>query len=64
MPEEAGTYQSVHLFLTGVRGMFAPLFGVFFYEMAGFTATFLLAIGALVIAIILMIWSYKTEGSR
>ena len=72
-PDEAGSYQSVHLSLTGVRAMFAPLLGVFFYEMIGFTGTFLIAIGALLAAIVLMIWSYKkdkrlrddeTEGRR
>ena len=41
---EAGDYQAVHLSLTGLRGIFAPLAGVMFYEMAGFPATFLLAI--------------------
>jgi MFS family permease len=61
-PEEAGSYQSVHLSLTGLRGMFAPLLGVFFYEMMGYTGTFLIAIGALLIAVFLMIWSYRREG--
>lgn len=60
-PEEAGSYQSVHLSLTGVRAMFAPLLGVFFYEMIGFTGTFLIAIAALLTAIGLMIWSYKKD---
>ncbi len=56
-PEEAGSYQSVHLSLTGLRAVFAPLLGVFFYEMIGYTGTFLISIGALLIAIIIMIWS-------
>lgn len=60
-PEEAGSYQSVHLSLTGVRAMFAPLLGVLFYEMMGYTGTFLIAIGALLIAIIIMVWSYRKE---
>ena len=63
-PEEADDYQSVHLSLTGVRALFAPLLGVFFYELIGFTGTFLVAILALVIAIWLMRWSYKREKGR
>ena len=31
-PGEADDYQSVHLSLTGVRALFAPLLGIFFYE--------------------------------
>ena len=60
-PEEAGDYQSVHLFLTAGRALFAPLLGVFFYEMAGFTFTFSLAIVSLLPAVMLMIWSYKRD---
>ncbi len=62
-PGEAGDYQSVHLFLTAARAMFAPLLGVFFYEMFGFTATFTLAIISLMTAVSLMVWSYKREKS-
>jgi MFS family permease len=57
--EEAADYQSVHLSLTGVRAIFAPLLGVFFYELIDFTGTFALAIGALAVAIIVMIASLK-----
>lgn len=60
-PEDAGDYQSVHLSLTAVRALFAPLFGVFFYELFGFAGTFLLAIGSLLIAIGLMGWSYRKD---
>jgi predicted MFS family arabinose efflux permease len=63
-PEEAGDYQSVHLSLTAVRSMFAPLLGVLFYELFGFTITFLVAIGALMIGIGVMIWSYRKEKSE
>ncbi|MCD4682395.1 MAG: MFS transporter [Bacteroidales bacterium] len=59
--EEAGDYQSVHLSLTAVRAMFAPLLGVLFYELFGFTWTFLLAIISLVIGIGIMFWSYRNE---
>ena len=59
--EEAGDLQSVHLSLTGIRAIFAPLIGVVIYQIFGFTITFLLAIFTLFLAIILMIWSYKRE---
>ena len=60
-PNEAGTYQSLHLSLTGSRAVFAPLIGVLFYELLGFTATFSIAIISLLFAIVLMLWSYRRE---
>ncbi|MBN2172799.1 MAG: MFS transporter [Bacteroidales bacterium] len=60
-PEEAGDYQSVHLSLTAVRALFAPLLGVLFYELIGFTGTFSLAIVSLAISVAIMYWSYKRE---
>ena len=60
-PEEAGDYQSVHLSLTAARAMIAPLFGVFFYELVGFTGTFLLAFFSLLFGIALMYWSYNRD---
>ncbi len=60
-PNEAGTYQSLHLSLTGSRTVFAPLIGVLFYELFGFTATFSIAIISLLFAIVLMLWSYRRE---
>jgi Na+/melibiose symporter-like transporter len=59
--EDAGDYQSVHLSLTAVRAMFAPLLGVFFYELIGFTATFFLAMVSLAVGIFVMQWSYHKE---
>lgn len=59
--DEADIYQSIHLFLTGVRAIFAPLFGVFIYEQFGFTITFSLGILSLLAAITLMYWSHKTS---
>ena len=67
-PEEADDYQSVHLSLTGVRSLFAPLFGIYFYELIGFTGTFLLTLITLIISMWLMRWSYRRDeiavGSR
>lgn len=60
-PEEAGDYQSVHLSLTASRALFAPLFGVFFYELVGFAGTFMLAIVSLLFGIGLMVWSYQRD---
>jgi MFS family permease len=60
-PEEADDYQSVHLSLTGVRSVFAPLFGVFFYELIGFAGTFILTMFTLLIAMGLMRWSYRRD---
>lgn len=57
--KDAGDYQSIHLSLTGVRGMFAPLLGIFFYETLGYTGTWLIAIAAILSAIVLMLWSYR-----
>lgn len=61
-PSEAGDYQSVHLFLTSARSLFAPLLGVLFYELYGFVFTFMVGVGFLVIAIGIMIWSYKRDA--
>ncbi len=60
--EEAGDYQSVHLTLTGIRAIFAPLVGVMFYELLNFSGTFAIAIFSLVGAITLMSWSYKNRS--
>lgn len=60
-PEEADDYQSVHLSLTGVRSLFAPVFGVYFYELMGFKGTFILTLVVLLIAMALMRWSYRRD---
>jgi len=57
--EDAGDLQSVHLSLTSVRAIFAPILGIFLYQQYGFSTTFGIAIFSLFLAIILMIWSYK-----
>lgn len=58
-PEDAGSYHSVHLFLTGSRALFAPLLGVVFYELFGFEFTFILSIVSLLVGMGVMRWSYK-----
>ncbi len=56
-PSEAGTYQSIHLGLTALRALFAPIIGVVFYEMWGFTTAFFISITSLIIGSIIMRWS-------
>jgi hypothetical protein len=63
--EEAGDYQSIHLSLTGLRAIIVPLAGIFIYDIAGFSFTFIMAAVFLAAGIILMIWSerkYKLES--
>lgn len=60
-PEEADDYQSIHLSLTGVRSLFAPVFGVYFYELMGFKGTFILTLVVLLFAMGLMRWSYRRD---
>jgi MFS family permease len=60
-PDEADDYQSVHLSLTGVRSIFAPLFGIYFYELIGFAGTFILTMVVLLLALALMRWSYRRD---
>lgn len=60
--EEVSNYQSIHLTMTGFRGIFAPLVGIFFYELFGFTGVFLLGILSLTIAIFVMLLSIKRKG--
>ncbi|HDJ33328.1 MAG TPA: MFS transporter [Bacteroidetes bacterium] len=57
--EEAGDYQAVHASLTGMRALFAPLAGVWFYETIGFTWTFAIAILSLVAAMVVNHMSVK-----
>jgi MFS family permease len=56
---EVDIYQSIHLSATGVRGIFAPIFGVILFEMIGFIGTFVIAILSLLIAILIMFISTK-----
>jgi MFS family permease len=52
--DEVGDYQAVHLSLTGVRGWIAPLFGIFFFNLFGFTATFSLSMVLLLTAVVFL----------
>jgi len=57
-PKDAGLYQEIHLSLTGLRALFAPLMGIVMYEAYGFIPTFLVGISILLIAMGFMAWSY------
>jgi len=63
-PDEAGDYQSVHLFLTAFRSLFAPVLGVVFYQLYGFVFTFSVGAIMLGVAVAIMIWSYRTDQNR
>jgi len=57
--KDAADYQSIHLSMTGVRGAFAPLVGIFFYKIIDFSGVFALGILSLMIAIAVMIISLR-----
>lgn len=57
--EEAGDYQSIHLFGTGLRGAVSPLIGIVVYELFGFSLTFAIAVFTLMIGIYILHWSAK-----
>jgi len=56
---EAADYQSVHLFLTGLRALFAPIIGIKLYEWYGFSFTYGVGVVLLLLAIVVMIYSEK-----
>lgn len=61
-PEEASDYQAIHLTLTGVRGLFAPLVGITLYQATNFLSTYILSFISLVVAIIIMYYSLKNTA--
>jgi ABC-type polysaccharide/polyol phosphate export permease len=58
-PDQAADYQSVHLFLTGVRALFAPIIGIQLYQWYGFSFTYAVGVILLFFAILLMIYSER-----
>ena len=60
--EEADLYQATHLYLTGVRAIFAPIIGVVFYENFGFSITISIAVVSLLIGIVFLYFSNKKTG--
>jgi Na+/melibiose symporter-like transporter len=61
-PHEAGNYQSVHLVLTAVRSLFAPLMGIAFYEAWGFSIAFSISLVFLAMGVGYMFWSEGRVG--
>lgn len=59
--EEAGDYQSIHLFGTGLRGAVSPLIGIVIYELFGFSLTFAIAVISLIIGVYILRWSHKNR---
>ncbi len=57
--EDAADYQSVHLSFTGLRGAFAPLAGVWLFEIIGYSGVFLIGIISIFIAILVLIISLR-----
>ncbi len=58
---DAGTYQSVHLSLVGMRAMVAPLFGIWLYQYIGFSGVFALGVFLLSLSIFVMFWSLRRD---
>jgi len=59
--EEAAQYQSIHLTMTGIRSLFSFQIGIMLYQSVGYSFTFAIAALSLLIAMLLMIYSYKTD---
>jgi MFS family permease len=57
--DDVSTYQSIHISLTGLRGMIAPLIGVGIYQYIGYFSTFIFSASFLVIASVFMYYSMK-----
>ena len=57
--DEAADYQSVHLFLTGLRAAAAPIIGIQLYERFGFGTAFAFGVVFLMVAIVFMIYSER-----
>nr|WP_321451923.1 MFS transporter [uncultured Carboxylicivirga sp.] len=57
--DEAADYQSVHLFLTGLRAAAAPIIGIQLYEFLGFGTAFAFGVVFLIVAIMFMIYSER-----
>jgi len=57
--DDAANYQALHLTLTGVRAVFAPVLGVVAFGVIGFSGVFVSGIGSLVLAIFMVVYSRK-----
>ncbi|MCF8337196.1 MAG: MFS transporter [Bacteroidales bacterium] len=57
--DDADIYQSIHLSLTGLRSLLAPVLGVYFYETYGLNFTVAVSSFLLLAAMVLLIFSYR-----
>ncbi|MBN2857987.1 MAG: MFS transporter, partial [Candidatus Delongbacteria bacterium] len=57
--DDVSTYQSIHISLTGLRGMIAPLIGVGVYQYIGFFNTFIVASLFVVFSVFFMYYSMR-----
>lgn len=57
--DDVATYQSIHISLTGIRGMLIPLIGVALLDYIHYSGIFLSGVILLAIAIWVMLWSMR-----
>lgn len=57
--EDASMYQGVHVTMTGIRGVIAPLLGLFLLKTTGMISVFVVSFGFLIIASIVSWKDYK-----
>ena len=57
--EDAAMYQSVHVTMTGIRGLIAPVLGLLLMKFIGITAVFVVAAGFLLWASIISYYDHK-----
>lgn len=57
--DDVADYQAFHLSLTGFRGVFAPLAGVWLFNLIGYSGVFLTGIIAIFIGIIVLFFSLR-----
>lgn len=58
---QAGEYQNVHLFLTGIRALFAPLFGIYLLDTLGYTLNFSVSIISLLLGMIVLAKAFSRK---
>jgi len=57
--DDVAEYQSIHLSLTGFRGAFAPLAGVWLFELIGYSGVFAIGITSIFIGIVVLFFSLR-----
>jgi hypothetical protein len=57
--QDAAVYQSVHVTMTGIRGVLAPLLGLLLLKTLGIISVFAVSVGFLVTASIISWRDYK-----